>query len=58
MHQIFLGIIFGLKNDLLSVSDKDRVPIDVLLVSGSLQQGLSVVLTCEIESSQGIQKIL
>lgn len=50
----YLGIVFGLRNSLMSVSDRERVPIDVLVVSGKLQLGLTVVLSVEIESSQGI----
>lgn len=38
----------------MSVSDRGSVPIDVLVVSGNLQSGLTVVLSVEIESSQGI----
>lgn len=50
----YLGIVFGLRNSLMSVSDRGSVPIDVLVVSGKLQSGLTVVLSVEIESSQGI----
>lgn len=54
---VLLGISIGFKQSPLDVTDKEMVPVEVIVNAGMLQAGLAVVLLLEIKGAEGIQTI-